>query len=86
MKAKKHDYEAGLAVISPEKIQDPGLEPHRVRMTDKSVKHEQSANRQVAALFLLSAFGSVFSIYAYFAFPITEDLATVRANNLWLGI
>lgn len=84
--AKVHKYDGGLVVISPEKVADPGLEPHRLRMTDKSVKHEKSANRQVGALFLLSAVGSVFSIYAYFAFPITEDLATVRANNLWLGL
>ncbi len=84
--AKEHKYEGGLAVVSADKVKDPGLEPHRVRMTDKSDKHERSANRQVAALFLLSAFGSAFSIYAYFAFPITEDLATVRANNLWLGL
>ena len=65
--AKEHKYEAGLAVISPDKVKDPGLEPHRVRMTDKSESHEKSANRQVAALFLLSAFGSVFSIWAYLA-------------------
>ena len=82
----EHVYDSGLAVIPADAIKDPGLEPHRVRMTDKSPKHERAAVRQVAALFLLSAFGSAFAIWAYFAFPITEDLGTVRNNTLFLGL
>lgn len=84
--AKEHNYESGLAVVAADKIKDPGLEPHRVRMTDKSPAHERAANRQVAALFILSAIGSVAAIVAYFAFPLTDDLGTVRANTWWLGI
>ncbi len=84
--AKEHNYEGGLAVVAADKIKDPGLEPHRVRMTDKSPAHERAANRQVAALFILSAIGSVAAIVAYFAFPLTDDLGTVRANTWWLGI
>jgi ubiquinol-cytochrome c reductase iron-sulfur subunit len=84
--AKEHNYESGLAVVAADKIKDPGLEPHRVRMTDKSVAHERAANRQVAALFIVSAIGSAFAIYAYFAFPLTDDLGTVRANTWWMGI
>lgn len=82
----EHQYKAGLAVVTSDKIADPGLEPHRVRMTDKSPKHEKTAARQVAIMFLLSIVGSAFSIYAYFAFPITEDLNTVRDNTFWLGL
>ena len=82
----EHDYATGLAVIAPDKVADPGLEPHRVRMTDKSVKHEKAAARQVAFLFLASVVGSVFSIYAYFAFPLSEDLGTVRNNTLFMGL
>ena len=82
----EHDYAAGLAVIPADKIADPGLEPHRVRMTDKSVKHEKTAARQVAALFLASVVGSIFSIYAYFAFPLSDDLGTVRNNTLFMGL
>ncbi len=82
----EHVYDSGLAVIPADAIKDPGLEPHRVRMTDKSPKHERAAVRQVAAMFLLSAFGSAFAIWAYFAFPITEDLGTVRNNTLFLGL
>jgi ubiquinol-cytochrome c reductase iron-sulfur subunit len=82
----EHDYAAGLAVIPADKVADPGLEPHRVRMTDKSVKHEKAAARQVAALFLASVLGSIFSIYAYFAFPLSDDLGTVRNNTLFMGL
>jgi ubiquinol-cytochrome c reductase iron-sulfur subunit len=55
-------------------------------MTDKSVKHEKTAARQVAALFLASVVGSIFSIYAYFAFPLSDDLGTVRNNTLFMGL
>ena len=82
----EHEYNAGLAVVPADKIADPGLEAHRVRMTDKSIKHEKAANRQVATMFLLSVVGSIAAIVAYFAFPITEDLGTVRNNTLFLGL
>ena len=82
----EHDYATGLAVIAPDKVADPGLEPHRVRMTDKSVKHEKTAARQVAFLFLASVVGSIFSIYAYFAFPLSDELGTVRNNTLFMGL
>jgi ubiquinol-cytochrome c reductase iron-sulfur subunit len=82
----EHDYATGLAVIAPDKVADPGLEPHRVRMTDKSIKHEKTAARQVAFLFLASVVGSIFSIYAYFAFPLSDDLGTVRNNTLFMGL
>jgi ubiquinol-cytochrome c reductase iron-sulfur subunit len=80
------EYVGGLAVIAPDAVKDPGLEPHRVRMTDKSVKHEKAAVNQVSAMFFASLVGSVFAIWAYFAFPITEDLSSVRNNTLFLGL
>jgi ubiquinol-cytochrome c reductase iron-sulfur subunit len=82
----EYDYSSGLAVLPADKIKNPGLAPERVRMTDKSPAHARAASRQVAALFLTSVFGSAFAIYAYFAFPITEDLTTVRGNTLFLGL
>lgn len=84
----EHEYESGLAV-KPDVIRDPGIEPHRVRMTDKSEKHAKAAERQVAALFLFSMLASAFSLYAYFAWPVnTEDAAnmSVRSNTLLLGL
>lgn len=82
----EYDYSSGLAVLPADKIKNPGLAPERVRMTDKSPAHARAAARQVAALFLTSVFGSAFAIYAYFAFPITEELSTVRGNTLFLGL
>ena len=85
MSDSEHNYGAGLAVVSDDGIKNPGLEPHRERMTDKSTKHEKTAARQVAVMFLLSVVGSAFAIFAYFAFPINEDLGTVRNSTLLLG-
>ena len=83
----EHEYETGLAVISADKISDPGIEPHRVRMTDKSVKHEKAAARQVAALFMLSILGSAFAIWAYYAFPFDGETAgSLRWNTIFLGL
>jgi ubiquinol-cytochrome c reductase iron-sulfur subunit len=85
--AAEHEYPTGLAVISSDKIADPGIEPHRVRMTDKSVKHERAAVRQVAGLFTLSIIGSIFSIWAYYAFPFEDSNASsLRINTLFLGL
>lgn len=83
----EHDYETGLRVIHEDAVKDPGLEPHRVRMTDKSVKHEKNAVRQVTLLFVISMLGSAFALYSYFAFPIViGDMNSVRMNTLFLGL
>lgn len=86
MSEQSNKEETGLAVLKADAVKDPGLELHRERMTDKSPKHQKRAARQVAALFGLSMFGSAFALYAYFAFPITSDLVTVRNNTLFLGL
>lgn len=83
----EHDYPTGLAVITDDKIADPGIEPHRVRMTDKSPKHEKAAVRQVAALFSVSIVGSIFSIWAYYAFPFQDaNEGSLRINTIFLGL
>ena len=85
--ADEHDYPTGLAVITEDKLSDPGIEPHRVRMTDKSVKHEKAAVRQVAALFSVSILGSIFAIWAYYAFPFNGvDAGSLRINTIFLGL
>ena len=84
--SEKEQVQTGLAVIKADAVKDPGIEPHRVRMTDKSPKHEKAAARQVTWLFALSMLGSAFAIYAYFAFDLTNDLGTVRTNTLFLGV
>lgn len=84
---EEHEYAVGLAVIASDKISDPGLEPHRVRMTDKSVKHERAAARQVSFLFVVSIFGSALAIWSYYAFPIEEGVAgSLRMNTVMLGL
>ena len=83
----EYEYDAGLAKVNADKFADPGIEPHRVRMTDKSVKHEKAAARQVAALFFISILGSIFAIWAYFGFRVYGfDLNSIRNNALFLGL
>jgi len=84
--SEDHVYDAGAGLVLSDKIADPGIEPHRVRMTDKSVKHEKAAERQVAALFLISIVGSIFAIFAYFFWPIEDNIAAVRTNTMFLGL
>ncbi len=82
----EHNYSAGLAVVPADKVSDPGLEPHRVRMTDKSKKHEKRAANQVFTWFLVSIIGSIAAIVFYFVFPISADLNTVRDNTFFVGV
>lgn len=78
---------AGTAVLSSNAIQNPGLPPHRERVTDLDPKKEKTAERRVITLFYLSIVGSVFAVAAYIAFPITPgDTASVRLNTMLLGI
>ena len=76
----------GSAVTQSDSFSDPGLPPHKPRQTDIHPAKEKRAERQVFLWFLLSMAGSVFAIFAYFAFPITEDFGSVRINNLFLGL
>lgn len=80
-------YPAGLATNIERPIKDPGIEPHRVRMTDKSEKHARNAEKQVAAMFLVSIVGAVIAVWGYVAFPIIDgDLSATRNNALWMGL
>lgn len=78
---------AGTAVITHDAIADPGLPPHRKRVTDLDPKKDKRAERLVYTLFYLSIVGSVWAIAAYMIFPIeSEDLGSVRLNNLFIGL
>jgi len=77
----------GLGVVAPDRFENPGIPPHRPRVTDLDPKKEKRAERVVYTLFYISLAGSVFAIAAYFAFPIEENnIASTRMNNLMLGI
>ena len=44
-------YSPGLATDIEKPIANPGIEPHRIRMTDKSEKHARTAEKQIAVMF-----------------------------------
>lgn len=76
----------GTAVVVADEVQNPGFPPFRPRVTDLDPAKEKQAERRVSAWFFVSIVGSILAIVAYIAFPITSDLATVRLNNLFLGL
>ncbi|MGN6444210.1 cytochrome bc1 complex Rieske iron-sulfur subunit [Amnibacterium sp.] len=78
---------AGTAVERSDALRNPGLPPHRLRVTDKDPKAAKRAERIVVLLFYVSLVGSIFSMTAYFAFPIKpNDLGSVRLNNVLIGL
>lgn len=80
-------YEGGLATRVERPISDPGIEPHRLRMTDKSEASAKTAERVISILFLLSIVGAILAVWAFFAFPITDgDLSATRNGALWMGL
>lgn len=81
------EYDGGAAVVPADKIEDPGLEPHRPRMTDKDPKAAARAEKQVAAMFVISIIGAIVAVWGYVAFPIVgDDLTNTRNNALWVGV
>jgi len=86
-KALEHQPSAGLAVEVSDPARNPGLPPHRERMTDKDPKAEKAAERTVYTLFYLSLAGSIWAVAAYMLFPIESGrLIDVRHNNLYIGL
>jgi ubiquinol-cytochrome c reductase iron-sulfur subunit len=78
---------SGTLVVAPDAIENPGLPPHRQRITDLDPKADRRNERAVSLLFYLSLVFSVLAIVAYFAVPIVEDDASsVRLNTLFLGL
>ncbi len=77
----------GTAVVTSDALENPGLPPHRLRVTDLDPKKERTAERRVYTLFFLSIVGSVFAVAAYVAFPIIPgNTASVRMNTVMLGL
>ncbi|MGN6744399.1 MAG: cytochrome bc1 complex Rieske iron-sulfur subunit [Amnibacterium sp.] len=78
---------SGTAVERADAFVNPGMPPHRARVTDEDPRKAKRAERTIAALFYVSIVGAVFAMAAYFAFPIqANDLGSVRLNNLFLGL
>lgn len=77
----------GTAVVHSDAVGDPGLPPHRPRITDLDPRADRSTERTVSALFYLAIVGSIAAVASYFAFPIRDnDPESVRLNTLFLGL
>lgn len=78
-----------LPALAPEEpIENPGLPEHHWRPTDVDPKAEKRAERQVAALFGLSAVCAVLFVVAYFSLEIGDNHDTVLgmgASTVALG-
>ncbi|RLK49630.1 ubiquinol-cytochrome c reductase iron-sulfur subunit [Microbacterium telephonicum] len=78
---------AGLAVAVPDPVQNPGLPPHRHRVTDQDPAAMTRAVRTVYTLFYLSLAGSIWAVAAYMLFPIESGrIIDIRHNNLFIGL
>ena len=81
----------GAVVPADDPFADPGLEPHRPRITDIDEKAARRAERQVALLFVLSAAATIGFMVAYTQIPRTAvanffPIGAVSASNLALGL
>lgn len=77
----------GLAVAVSDPVNNPGLPPHRARVTDKDPAAMQRAVRTVYTLFYLSIAGSIWAVAAYMLFPIESGrIVDIRNNNLFIGL
>lgn len=80
-------YTPGTAVERSDAIENPGLPPHRPRITDTDPVAARKQERRIVVLFYVSLAGSIFAMTAYFAFPIDpNNLASTRLNNVMVGI
>jgi ubiquinol-cytochrome c reductase iron-sulfur subunit len=76
----------------PDRFENPGLPAHQHRMADTDAKAAKRAERQVAALFVLSMVGTVLLLVAYFAVKLEyndmsfiQSLDRLRLSNQLLG-
>ncbi|MDQ4212990.1 ubiquinol-cytochrome c reductase iron-sulfur subunit [Microbacterium sp. ASV81] len=84
---RSYQAPAGLSVDVSDPAQNPGLPPHRERITDEDPKAMETAARTVYTLFYLSLAGSIWAVAAYMLFPIESgSLVDVRYNNLFIGL
>ncbi|CDK01295.1 Ubiquinol-cytochrome c reductase iron-sulfur subunit [Microbacterium sp. C448] len=91
IEAAEHDRgpqpPAGLAVAVSDPVRNPGLPPHRARVTDQDPAKMRQAVRTVYSLFYLSIAGSIWAVAAYMLFPIEDGtVVAIRNNNLFIGI
>ncbi|MFF2633728.1 Rieske 2Fe-2S domain-containing protein [Microbacterium sp. NPDC058021] len=77
----------GLAVAVSDPVKNPGLPPHRARVTDSDPAAMKRAVRTVYTLFYLSLAGSIWAVAAYMIFPIESGrIVDIRNNNMFIGL
>lgn len=77
----------GTALLPTDGFENPGLPHHRPRVTDEDPKAAKRVERFIIILFWVSLVATVFAVAAYFIWPIDRnDITSVRANNLFLGL
>jgi ubiquinol-cytochrome c reductase iron-sulfur subunit len=87
-----HNDSPGTEVAVADRFENPGLPEHRHRMADTDPKAAKKAERQVAALFLVSIIGTLVALVAYFAVKLEGDYAfntfmqRVFLSTLLLGV
>lgn len=91
IEAAEHDRgpqpPSGLAVAVSDPVRNPGLPPHRERVTDQDPAKMRQAVRTVYSLFYLSIAGSIWAVAAYMLFPIEDGtVVAIRDNNMFIGI
>jgi ubiquinol-cytochrome c reductase iron-sulfur subunit len=78
---------AGTGVVTSDRIENPGFEPVRLRVSELDPKKDKANERRVALMFGLSMIGSAAAIAAYIIFPIVPgDPGSVRTNTFLLGL
>lgn len=65
---------------------NPGLPPHRERLTDSDPRAKRRASRTVITLFTLSILGTIGMLVTYFTIPPGESFEQTRTANLLLGL
>jgi ubiquinol-cytochrome c reductase iron-sulfur subunit len=86
--ATGHETGHGLATLG-DPIADPGLHEHQPRPTDVDDRAEKRAERQIAALFGLSAVFTVLFMVSYFVFKVGENPTIIGgygASTVALGV
>jgi len=79
-------------IAVPERFENPGLPEHRHRMADTDPRAAKRAERQVAAMFALSAIGTILTLVGYYAVQLDQDLpfidylGRVKLSNFVLGV
>lgn len=78
------DKELSVSEGVPERFENPGLPPHRHRMSDTDPAAATRAERQVVGLLLVSILAAIGGVAGYFLFPAGVSLgSSASATRPW---